>query len=302
MSARIERRCVVRAGAASVVCHIRGRGPLCVAHPGGPGMHWEYLRMPLVERNLTMVYLEPVGTGASSRMPAGARAGLATYAEHVDAVVREIADGPVFLLGHAHGGFVAQRYVVQSPERVAGLILYATAAVANAQTRAAARENLRRQARANVNEADPVAMMASFDRSPGRTVQDATMRLYEIFPAYFADYWRRQPEFAQLRDSIRCWPEPTADFDGRFDARAALSSITVPTLVLSGAHDFGFPPETAAMLGLAIPDARLETFQQSGHFPHLEEAERFAHLVLEFTRRVPGSVRAAHHRSRDTDR
>ncbi|MEQ4715858.1 alpha/beta hydrolase [Nonomuraea sp. B19D2] len=26
--------------------HVAGAGPVCLAHPGGPGLSWEYLRMP----------------------------------------------------------------------------------------------------------------------------------------------------------------------------------------------------------------------------------------------------------------
>ncbi|MGH3520849.1 MAG: alpha/beta fold hydrolase [Haloechinothrix sp.] len=31
---------------------------------------------------------------------------------------------PAFLLGHSHGGFVAQRYALEHSERLTGLILY----------------------------------------------------------------------------------------------------------------------------------------------------------------------------------
>src|SRR5262245_29458875 len=39
--------------------HVAGAGPPCIVHPGGPGMEWSYLRMPELERRLTLVYLEP---------------------------------------------------------------------------------------------------------------------------------------------------------------------------------------------------------------------------------------------------
>jgi proline iminopeptidase len=51
------------------VFHVYGTGPVCVTHAGGPGFGWEYLRMPALERHLTMVYLEPVTTGESGRLP-----------------------------------------------------------------------------------------------------------------------------------------------------------------------------------------------------------------------------------------
>jgi hypothetical protein len=52
--------------------HVHGSGPVCLAHPGGPGVFWEYLRMPAVEQHLTMVYMERsvrANPAASGRIP-----------------------------------------------------------------------------------------------------------------------------------------------------------------------------------------------------------------------------------------
>src|SRR6266850_386530 len=48
---------------------VAGAGPVLVVHPGGPGLEWKYLRMPLVEEFATVVYVDPRGAGASSRLP-----------------------------------------------------------------------------------------------------------------------------------------------------------------------------------------------------------------------------------------
>lgn len=53
--------------------HVHGSGPVCVAHSGGPGIFWDYLRMPALEEHLTVVYVEPVGTAEDSRLLAPAR-------------------------------------------------------------------------------------------------------------------------------------------------------------------------------------------------------------------------------------
>ncbi|MEV6098425.1 hypothetical protein [Nocardia sp. NPDC051981] len=49
--------------------HVYRSGPVCIAHPAGPGIFWEYPRMPALEEHLTMVYVEALGTGASGRLP-----------------------------------------------------------------------------------------------------------------------------------------------------------------------------------------------------------------------------------------
>ncbi len=48
--------------------HVSGMGPYCIAHAGGPGIDASYLRLPLLEESLTMVYLDPIGTGSSGRL------------------------------------------------------------------------------------------------------------------------------------------------------------------------------------------------------------------------------------------
>ncbi|SFF30342.1 proline iminopeptidase [Actinoplanes philippinensis] len=262
---RTESRHVVRVGDLSLVCHVRGRGPRCVAHPAGPGMHWEYLRMPLAERDHTMIYVEPAGTGASGSLPDGAAYDLDTYVSHLDAVVRAFADEPVFVLGHGHGGFITQSYVAGLPDGVAGLILYATGPVADAQMLAQARWNLHRDADEDVHDEE-----------------SATRRLRGVLPSHFAHYREREAEFAPVVAAVRCWPRPASDF-AAVDLRGRLASITVPTLILAGARDVVFGPEAAAALRAGVPGARVAIFEDSGRFAHLEEPQRFAHLLREFT-------------------
>src|SRR6478735_2965871 len=70
--------------------HVAGSGPVCLAHSGGPGIGWEYLRMPGLEDSLTMVYVEPVGTGDSGRLPDPRDYTVATYAHFLHAVVQHL--------------------------------------------------------------------------------------------------------------------------------------------------------------------------------------------------------------------
>lgn len=55
-----------------------------------------------------------------------------------------------------------------------------------------------------------------------------------------------------------------------------------PTLILWGARDTVIPVAHAYAAHAAIPDSRLEIFEQSGHFPHQDEPARFARVLLDF--------------------
>jgi len=70
------------------------------------------------------------------------------------------------------------------------------------------------------------------------------------------------------------------------DFRSLLPNLTVPTLLAHGAKSRIYAPEVAERLAGMIPDARIETFENSGHSPHLEEPERFAAVSRAFSATV----------------
>jgi len=270
-----EKTLQVRVNESTLTCHLYGRGPLCVVHPDGADLGWEYARIPLAERELTMVYLDPADAGGDP-------------VDYLRAVVDDLGGEPAFVVGHARGGFAAQRFALRHPAGVAGLILYSTSPFADADTAAATRDRVQRYATEN----SYAAVLAAWDRTPGPGAAETTLRMRQILPAYFADYWRREAEFQPVCDLVRGSRRP-AVVDPPFDIRPDLPSIAAPTLILAGSHDVFFPPDTADALGAGIPRSRVVTFEQSGHLAHLEEAERFAHVLLEFTRRVSGPGGAA---------
>jgi L-proline amide hydrolase len=60
-------------------------------------------------------------------------------------------------------------------------------------------------------------------------------------------------------------------------------AITVPTLVLAGAHDEAMPSTWRPFLD-AIPDVRAHVFAESSHMPHVEENAAFTAVVGGFLR------------------
>ena len=55
---------------------------------------------------------------------AGGRYSVQTHADDVAALIRELTDEPVMLVGWSHGGAVAFTVAVQNPDLVKGMVLY----------------------------------------------------------------------------------------------------------------------------------------------------------------------------------
>jgi len=264
--------------------HVAGSGPVCVVHSGGPGIAWEYLRMPVLEQRLTMVHLEPVGTGESGGLADPTDYNLTTYQRFLHAVVEHLGVPRVALLGHSHGGFVVQRYLLAHPERVAGAVLYDTSPNTGEEFWSHAVANVGLFAERHADHPEAAAVASAFGRL-GEDLDDdgKTDLLRDLLPAYFADYWGREEEFRPLRDGVRAWRAPDLGVEPEpFDVREELERTTVPALIVVGAHDFICGPPWAERLRAAIPHAEVLDLADSGHFGHLEQPEVFLPAVAEF--------------------
>ncbi|MEV4762227.1 alpha/beta hydrolase [Micromonospora chokoriensis] len=269
------------------VYHVAGTGPVCVAHSGGPGIEWSYLRAPGLEEHFTMVYVEPVGTGASGRLDSAEDYRMATYVRFLDAVVTHLGEPRVYLLGHSYGGFVIQRYALEHPDRVAGLALYDTSPLTGADFWAEAMTNLAAYPQRHPDRPEAASVPAALQRALTAS-DDETLSagLSAALPVYFADFWARQAEFAPLQAGLRAWVAPAGAQDPvPFDVRDRLGEIVVPAVVIVGAHDFICGPRFAEELHAGLKDSRLVLLEQSGHFGHIEQPAEFIEAVVELLKR-----------------
>jgi pimeloyl-ACP methyl ester carboxylesterase len=65
-----------------------------------------------------------------------------------------------------------------------------------------------------------------------------------------------------------------------------LPTIDIPTQILWGRHDVLFPVVYGERLASLIPGSDFVVFENSGHLPHVEEADKFTATVENFIRRI----------------
>ena len=262
--------------------HISGQGPLCIVHPGGPGVDWAYLKMPEVEQHLTLLYIEPIGTGGSGRLPGHPEGySVERYSRQLEGLVDALNLAGFFLLGHSHGGAVVQQYALTRPDKVAGIIIYDSSAVTGPEFMAEAGHNIAAfaQREAGSPEADEVVQAwASIPRIANDEDYTRTLRL--LLPACFADRRRAEPAYGRLRSTLQA----TFVVGGGkpFDARERLQRLRIPSLILAGEQDFMCGPKWAEILHAALRGSQLIIFRLSGHMTHIEQPIAFAGTIGAF--------------------
>jgi proline iminopeptidase len=113
---------------------------------------------------------------------------------------------------------------------------------------------------------------------------DLTECWAEILPLYDHVYdpasVRRKVEATTFRYETHNWA--FTENMPRYDIKSRLSQIACPTLVTVGRDDWITPVACSETITSLITDSRLEVFEESGHSPQVEEAEKFQRLVREF--------------------
>jgi proline iminopeptidase len=267
------------------VYHVAGSGPICIVHPGGPGFHWEYLRMPLLETFMTLVYLEPIGTGQSGLLLDGDYSA-SRYAGFARKVAQHIGSERPYFLGHSHGAFVGLQYALDYPDELGGLIVYDGAPVTGPEHGMEATRGMelfaqRWPERTEAQEAKQAWMDVATGAVSLGDRESFLGVLQRLLPAYFGDYRNLPEEFANWKANLDATIDPNRKPE-LWDIRQAMSSIRIPTLVLVGEYDFICGPRWAEEMHEAIPGSRLVILERSGHMSHVEKPREFADSIREF--------------------
>jgi proline iminopeptidase len=259
---------------------------------GGPGMDSSYFfpdpaiwgpgLRPLARDHHVIAY-DQRGCGGSGTPEGADSLALSHYVDDVDRVRAALGLERPALLAHSFGTVVALLYALRHPGGAARLVLTGCA-----PTRAF-QDGYRR---AVAEELPPAKRerLAEIQRTP---LTDATMR--ERFALALDLYFHHPPS-----DEHRRWLLDHVRFSARvnrsiavdletYDLTPALPHVRAPALVVYGERDRVVRPEYQLELRGRLPSARFVAFQESGHFPFLEEPEPFSRVVDYFLRYGPES-------------
>lgn len=183
------------------------------------------------------------------------------------------------VIGQSLGGGVAMQLAYQHPDRCERLVLVSSGGLGPEVSWI-----LRALTFPGSEYVMPV-LFPSFVRDAGNKISKTLRRLGWRAPQ-IEEEWR---SYVSLTE-----PETRTAFVRTLRAVIDMSGQTVsahdrlylasrlPTLVVWGQRDRIIPVEHAHAAHAAIPNSRLVIFDESGHFPHVEEPEHFVDVVRDF--------------------
>jgi len=286
------RESLVPVGGAELYAREIGKGISVIVLHGGPDFDHSYL-LPELDRlsdAFHLIYYDQRGRGRSAVGVKPEDVTLASDIADMEKVRQYFKLDSVVLLGHSWGTVLALEYAVRYPQRVSRMILMNPAPASADDYKQLRKEWLETQPDDTVRRKAIAASAAYLEGDP-----DAVTAYYRI---HF------KPAFARTEDYEKFMRRLTASFnkEGILKARAVedqlmkdtwskpeynllpeLKSLKIPTLVIYSDHDF-IPTSTAEHITQAIPNARMVTLKNCGHFPYLECSDALREQIDAFFR------------------
>lgn len=218
------------------------------------------------------------GHGDASRPAAGYRT--RDFAADIAALLDALGIPQAVIVGHCMGGYVAQRFAIDYPERTRGLVLVATRSTWYDHP------DIRAVAQIVEGLVDPVDPNFVREFQLGTLAQPVSPQYVETVVA------------ESLKLPARVWRSLFDECLHPADQVAELGQIGASTLVLCGGRD-SLALDQQEGLATAIPAAVLRTYPEAGHALHWEEPERFAADLAAWIDSTLGRRHAAGHGYRD---
>ncbi len=251
-----------------------GQGPTALVMHGGLGVdHTTYRGLDMFADRLRLVYYDHRHNGRSGRPPLETLT-MEQLADDAAVLAKEVSDEPVIVIGHSYGGFVAQEFALRHPDLVKALILVDTTAGQLGDGE---------DPDAYQGPPPPDEWVAVVSDPP--TDDEGMAKVFpELLPYYLKPGTDPAPVRAAMADTIYSGGAAARSMEvlAQWSSVDRLPKIAVPVLVLVGAHDRITSPPQALRIADRIPDSTVVEFADSGHFPWVEEPERFNEVVRSF--------------------
>jgi pimeloyl-ACP methyl ester carboxylesterase len=256
-----------------------GKGSVVLFIHGVLGSHrnWAHL-IDRLDDNHRVIVPDLFGHGHSAK-PMGDYS-LGAHAATLRDLLDRLRIERVNLVGHSLGGGIAMEFYYLFPERVERLVLVASGGLGREVNRV-----LRSAVLPGAELVLPViasGWVRARAETAGRVMSKVGWKPSSDITAIWqgftslGDGESRRAFLATTRSVIDPGGQSVSAHDYLPDV------LPIPTLIVWGSRDRMIPAWHAIRAQQSIPHCRVELFEGAGHFPHLDEPDRFAELVREF--------------------
>ena len=280
-----ERACIgceppVRVNGYDLFCREVGKDaglpPIVIVH-GGPGHSSLSFKkgFDFLACKTRVIYYDQRGSGNSQVKPKPSDYTIEQLVEELETLRREVARAEeIILVGHSFGSALVQRYALKYPQHVHKMIIVGGIRINNGMSSRYVWKWLGPALYSTVMGFPPASADAADAWFTASSVKGNAQRLFDKNKADLLENMGRL--------SFAPWREISLSLVGP-DYKNELRQLKIPALFIYGAADSPYTGKpVAAELCAALPNCRAIAFERSGHWPFLEEPEKFQQVMQDF--------------------
>lgn len=265
--------------------------PVCFILHGGPGGDHTGFKPALspLSEEMQLIYIDNRGSGRSEKGPQSSYT-LRNNVEDIEELRKYLGLDKIVLLGQSYGGMVALEYAKKYQENLKSLMLVVTAP--NSDFLDKAKEIVNQKGTPEQKEMAQILWDGAF------TSNEQQERYYKVMaPLYSYSYKEsvyenlsRENAGKRSSRSYEALNEGFGNFLRNYNINDFLPSLIVPTLIISGRHDWITPVEGSIFMNEKIPNSQLVVFEESSHSVLKDEHGKFITTVKDYVRNTINRV------------
>jgi pimeloyl-ACP methyl ester carboxylesterase len=273
-----------------------GEGPVVLLVHGmaGSSATWQHV-LPELAQRFTVVAPDLLGHGESGK-PRHGEYSLSAHANVCRDLLNVLGYERATFVGQSLGGGVAMQLAYQFPQRCERLVLVGSGGLGREVSIV-----LRALTFPGAEYVFPL-VCAPWLRDTGNWMASCLRGVGLLAAPAIEEVWRSYASLAEA-DTRRAFfrtLHAVIDLGGQAVSAADRLYLTsqLPTLIVWGDQDPFIPVSHASAAHKAMPGSRIAIFNGVGHFPHCEDPDRFADVVVDFiTTTEPACLSEAHWRA-----
>ena len=272
---------------------MKGTGEPIFFLPGGPGNSHDYMQGAFGQyyKTNTVVFFDFLGRGKSDNAKNITEYSVESDTDLIEKIRKHLGFEKISVVGHSYGTVPAQNYAIKYPENTHKMVLisgFHSGIMWQANC-----DSYNEYAKKHFPEK---WLKVDSLRTLGYVSTDKElMEVYGSFPTKYIYYHNTKIRGNSPKTKYRNWNNNVyaqiIGRDGDFevsgdmidvDFRRKLKDVKALTLITAGRYDGVSTPEFNVQYKTFMPQATFEMFENSGHNPYLEEAEKFYELFEKF--------------------
>jgi proline iminopeptidase len=274
----------------------QGQGiPLVLLH-GGPGSthHYFHPHFSRAKNFARVIYYDQRGCGLSDYKK-GKGYTVDQAVGDIEGLRKALGLEKIVLLGHSYGGILAQKYSVQYPENIKGLILVDSGLATSTYLEPTRQYDY--MSEKEKERIDQIFKEVTKAEEQGKISPSERMEVL-VYNRLLNGDWKRQNFYKPTPEQMARYATYEWKHDQNFnqimsaeinkiDLKGAFDKCPIPTLIIEGKRDLTWNIDKPEKLSKNHPHSRMILFENSGHNPFMDEPDKFFNILQEFLKDLP---------------